>query len=89
MNNFAEILKTLVGGGVDFILVGGVAATVHGAARLTQDIDIESNVLPAGRRILKRLRNWKRSWKNNGSQILNVVRNWYGTIGQRTLPVCV
>jgi predicted nucleotidyltransferase len=27
-------------GGVEFIIVGGVAATIHGSARLTQDLDI-------------------------------------------------
>lgn len=27
-------------GSVDFIIVGGLAATVHGSARLTQDIDL-------------------------------------------------
>lgn len=40
MTDFAHLLRVLVLGEVDFILVGGVAATVHGAARLTQDIDV-------------------------------------------------
>jgi predicted nucleotidyltransferase len=30
----------LAQGGVEFILVGGVAATAHGSARLTQDVDV-------------------------------------------------
>ncbi len=34
------MLKTLVDARVEFILVGGVAATVHGSSRLTQDVDI-------------------------------------------------
>jgi hypothetical protein len=34
------LLGALVHAGVDFIVVGGVAATAHGAARLTQDLDV-------------------------------------------------
>ncbi len=30
----------LVDGGVRFVLIGGAAAMVHGAARLTQDVDV-------------------------------------------------
>jgi len=40
MTDFANLLRVLASGQVDFILVGGVAATIHGSARLTQDIDI-------------------------------------------------
>lgn len=40
MTDFARLLTTLHDGGVDFILVGGVAATVHGSARLTRDVDV-------------------------------------------------
>jgi predicted nucleotidyltransferase len=40
MTDFAAALRALVGGGVKFILVGGAAATAHGAARLTQDLDV-------------------------------------------------
>ena len=40
MIDFERLLEVLSGAGVDFILVGGVAATVHGSARLTQDIDV-------------------------------------------------
>ncbi|MEN3331382.1 MAG: hypothetical protein V7641_747 [Blastocatellia bacterium] len=38
--NFRELLQTLVTGNVEFIIVGGVAATAHGSARLTEDLDI-------------------------------------------------
>jgi len=34
------LLGSLADAGVEMILVGGAAATAHGAARLTQDIDI-------------------------------------------------
>ena len=35
-----RLVGVLVESGVEFILVGGVAATIHGAARLTEDLDI-------------------------------------------------
>jgi predicted nucleotidyltransferase len=40
MSSFAAILRALVDEGVEFILVGGAAAIVHGSARMTQDIDV-------------------------------------------------
>jgi hypothetical protein len=40
MTDFAALLNRLVERKVEFILVGGVAATVHGSARLTQDLDV-------------------------------------------------
>ena len=40
MTRFAEILKTLSWGDVEFILIGGVAAAAHGSARSTQDVDV-------------------------------------------------
>lgn len=40
MTDFAALLKRLNAGGVEFIIVGGVAAAVHGASRLTLDLDI-------------------------------------------------
>lgn len=40
MTDFEGLLRTLAGAGVEFILVGGVAATAHGAARLTLDVDV-------------------------------------------------
>lgn len=40
MNDLGKLLERLSDGRVDFILVGGVAATVHGSSRLTEDIDV-------------------------------------------------
>jgi predicted nucleotidyltransferase len=40
MIDFKALLRALADGGVEFILVGGVAATIHGAARLTVDVDV-------------------------------------------------
>ncbi len=40
MVDFRTLLGALVENEVEFILVGGVAATVHGSARLTSDVVI-------------------------------------------------
>lgn len=40
MTDFAGLLRALSDAGVEFIIVGGAAATAHGAARLTVDLDI-------------------------------------------------
>ena len=42
---FEKLLVILAEGGVDFVLVGGVAVTLHGYVRLTEDVDtlIESS----------------------------------------------
>jgi predicted nucleotidyltransferase len=37
---FENLLPTLVGAGVEFVLVGGVAGIVHGSARATYDVDV-------------------------------------------------
>ncbi len=40
MTDFAGLLGALADGRVDFIIVGGAAATVHGSSRLTLDLDV-------------------------------------------------
>jgi predicted nucleotidyltransferase len=40
MTDFRRILALLAQGGVEFIVVGGVAADAHGAARATYDVDV-------------------------------------------------
>jgi predicted nucleotidyltransferase len=42
-----ELLAVLVDGGVEFILVGGAAALIHGAPITTQDVDIVHRRDPA------------------------------------------
>jgi predicted nucleotidyltransferase len=39
MTDFKALLRALSEAGVEFIIVGGVAATVHGSTRLTVDVD--------------------------------------------------
>ncbi len=40
MTDFASLIRLLAQNDVQYIVVGGAAATAHGAARLTQDLDI-------------------------------------------------
>jgi hypothetical protein len=40
VTDFAGLIRALADGGVDCILIGGVAATIHGSARLTRDVDV-------------------------------------------------
>lgn len=40
MTDLRGLVAALCEAGVDFILIGGAAATAHGASRLTQDVDV-------------------------------------------------
>ncbi|HEX8649633.1 MAG TPA: hypothetical protein VF708_02250 [Pyrinomonadaceae bacterium] len=40
MTDFRALISLLVNHSVEFIIVGGAAATVHGSSRLTEDLDI-------------------------------------------------
>jgi predicted nucleotidyltransferase len=40
---FDKLLPLLVNGGIEFILIGGVAGNIHGSARLTFDVDVVYN----------------------------------------------
>lgn len=40
MTDFAALLEALVRSDVEFIVIGGVAATAHGSAHVTVDLDI-------------------------------------------------
>ena len=43
---FEAILAAFVARGIRFVLVGGVAATIHGSARFTNDIDVCYDTAP-------------------------------------------
>lgn len=47
MKDFTSALEALADGGVDFIIAGGIAAVLHGAARPTYDLDIVYARTPA------------------------------------------
>jgi predicted nucleotidyltransferase len=56
---FEEILATLTAKGVRFVVIGGVAATVRGSARFTNDIDFCYDAAPDNLEALVRvLRGW-------------------------------
>lgn len=40
MSDLEALLKRLLDGGVEFVVVGGYAAMAHGATRVTKDVDI-------------------------------------------------
>jgi hypothetical protein len=40
MTQFPDLLRLLYQAGIEYIVVGGAAATAHGSARLTRDLDI-------------------------------------------------
>ncbi|MCP9495352.1 MAG: hypothetical protein MSG64_12975 [Pyrinomonadaceae bacterium MAG19_C2-C3] len=40
ITNFKILFEILIGGEVEFIVIGGAAATAHGSARVTYDLDI-------------------------------------------------
>lgn len=52
MTDFPAILRALSHAGVEFIIVGGAAATAHGSARLTLDLDLVYRRTPENQRRL-------------------------------------
>jgi hypothetical protein len=40
VTDFSHLLALLVDGGVEFIVIGGFAATAHGSAHVTVDLDV-------------------------------------------------
>ena len=46
-SDFLEILNALHDGHVDFVIVGGVAAALHGGPRVTFDLDVVPSLAPA------------------------------------------
>ena len=40
MTDFARLIRRLADAGVEFILVGGLAANAHGSARVTTHLDV-------------------------------------------------
>ena len=46
-SDFLEILNLLHDGHADFVIVGGVAAAIHGGSRVTFDLDVVPSLAPA------------------------------------------
>jgi predicted nucleotidyltransferase len=57
---FEEILRALVAAQIRFVVIGGVAATIHGSARFTNDIDICYDTAPDN---IERLAGLLKTWK--------------------------
>ena len=56
---FEQIISALVAAGVRFVVIGGVAATIQGSARLTNDIDICYDTSPDNvDRLVRLLTRW-------------------------------
>jgi hypothetical protein len=47
MGNLLELLSRLHDGHVDFVIVGGVAAALHGNSRVTFDLDVVPSLAPS------------------------------------------
>lgn len=40
MHTLTKLLERLAGSGIDFVVIGGFAAVLHGSAQVTQDLDV-------------------------------------------------
>ncbi len=47
MTDFKTVIRLFSGAGIECVIVGGLAATIHGSARLTQDVDFVYARTPA------------------------------------------
>jgi hypothetical protein len=52
MTDYKTVVRVLAEGGVDFIVVGGLAAIMHGSARLTFDVVYRRSPENIGRLVL-------------------------------------
>jgi hypothetical protein len=60
---YERLLVALVHGGVDFAVVGGVAISMNGYVRATEDVDIVVNSAPENlRKLLQSLLPWGEGW---------------------------
>ncbi len=68
MENLNNLLKTLLESKIDFVLIGGYAAVVHGSMQVTQDVDICAMMTDAHISALRdSLRNFKPVHRMNPS----------------------
>jgi len=60
---YEKLLAALARNGVDFAAVGGVAITLNGYVRATEDVDIIINLTPENlRKLLDCLQQWGEGW---------------------------
>jgi predicted nucleotidyltransferase len=60
VTDFESLLQALAAGGVEYILIGGLAANAHGAIRTTRDVDV---VYARSRANLERLEQALAPWR--------------------------
>jgi hypothetical protein len=69
MESIQQILARLSEHGVDFVVIGGVAAILHGSARVTLDLDVCASLAePNLSNILRALRGTNPRWRMNPKQ---------------------
>ncbi len=84
--DFVEILRTLARHGVDFIVVGGVAAAMQGATIVTFDLDLVHSRTPQNvERLLKALEALEARYRTPGAENLKPSRSLLESEGRQLL----
>lgn len=84
--DFVEILRTLAHYKVDFIVVGGVAAVMQGAAMATFDLDVVHSRAPQNvERLLKALEVLEARYRTAGAETLKPSRSHLESEGHQLL----
>ncbi len=84
--DFKKLLKTLVDHGVEFVVVGGVCAVLHGAPIATFDLDIVHSREPANLdRLLETLAELDAFYRNQPQRRLRPDRSHLASTGHQLL----
>ena len=84
--DFIEILRTLARHRVDFIVVGGIAAVIQGAAVATFDLDLVHSRKPENvERLLKALQDLEARYRTPGAENLKPSRSHLESEGHQLL----
>jgi len=84
--DFLALLQTLVANGVDFIVVGGVSAVLHGAPITTFDLDLVHSRAPDNiERLLSALQDLGTYYRGQGERRLKPDRTHLNSSGHQLL----
>jgi predicted nucleotidyltransferase len=84
--DYLALLRALVDHGVDFIIVGGVSAVLHGAPVTTFDLDVVHSRTPDNlTRLLKALQDLDADYRGRGDQTLPPTVARLGSPGHQLL----
>lgn len=84
--DFSALLQTLVAHGVDFIILGGVSAVLHGAPITTFDLDlVHSRASDNIERLLSALQDLGAYYRGQGDRRLKPDRTHLNSSGRRLL----